>query len=73
MWPAGPGRVPSAPSYGLPLFLEIALVSPPMFESQAVYLSRLGLLLPGEGTVNLSAEDREGWDAAGATRQRRHR
>jgi predicted DNA-binding ribbon-helix-helix protein len=25
------------------------------------------------GTVNLSAEDREEWDAAGATRQRRHR
>jgi hypothetical protein len=26
-----------------------------------------------EGTVNLSAEDREGWDTVGATRQRRHR
>ncbi len=26
-----------------------------------------------EGTVNLSAEDRKGWDAAGATRQLRHR
>jgi Transposase DDE domain group 1 len=25
------------------------------------------------GTVNLSAKDREGWDAAGATRQLRHR
>jgi hypothetical protein len=27
----------------------------------------------GSGTVNLSAEDREGWNAAGATRQPRHR
>jgi transposase-like protein len=26
-----------------------------------------------EGTVNLLAEDREGWDAAGATRPPRHR
>jgi hypothetical protein len=25
------------------------------------------------GTVNLSTEDREGWNAAGATRQPRHR
>jgi hypothetical protein len=27
----------------------------------------------GQGTVNLSAEDRERWDAAGVTRQLRHR
>jgi Domain of unknown function (DUF4158) len=31
------------------------------------------LSLAVRGTVNLSAEDREGWDAAGATRQLRHR
>ncbi len=29
--------------------------------------------LTSDGTVNLSAKDREGWDAAGATRQLRHR
>jgi hypothetical protein len=29
--------------------------------------------VPEPGTLNLLAEDREGWDAAGPTRQPRHR
>jgi hypothetical protein len=36
------------PYYGLPWFLEIDPAAPPIFESQAAYLRRLGLLLPGE-------------------------
>lgn len=39
-------------------------------DSQASLSGAVGSL---DGTVNLSAEDRERWDAAGVTRQRRHR
>lgn len=46
---AGTGRRGAVtPYYGLPWFLEIDPAAPPIFESQAAYLRRLGLLLPGE-------------------------
>ena len=41
-------RSAMGPIYGLPWLLEIDPDDPPRFESQAAYLRRLGLLLPGE-------------------------
>ncbi len=58
---SGSGRPMNADCYrnGMPRFMiEIETEDPPIFESQATYLDRLGLLLPGE-RKRLTAEDFE--------------
>lgn len=55
----GTGRVDCcSPICGVPFFVDVNLAAPPVLESEAAYLRRHGLLLPGEAR-RLRDEDYE--------------
>jgi hypothetical protein len=72
--------MPSRPSSSADLDAAIARVTPDVLallgdgvpRTEGAIVAALAGRYP-KGTVNLSAEDRERWDVAGATRPPRHR